>query len=670
MATLKIETESSDLKKVEDSFDNLTKAQQKMVLANSALGKQMQDSKEKQKLMNKELKEAEKMNPFNRMAAGLKGFIAAYAGMKGLQAINDQLNRSAEMTFQDMLRRNKEASEAAKNRGAAVGDVLANNMDLLNNPKLAREVTLKLTDAAIEVGEKDVNKMIAQYSSVVSQTSSVEGITENDRIEALKYAKMYQRIVPSSDPAKMASSYATLAKSEGISIDKSAGLLSSAASFTDLDASKFSESARTMLNQKIKGISSEDILLWLSAANASTGGDKPEPSKEAVVRAIGKLSTMENFQAGDNRYNVKGKSIDEKMATLLNAAAELSVDDRNKFIEEELRLTGTDNTFFTYLIANKDKFFQRRETLLKSASGGYMAQMTRSFKNLNPTYEASLKADQMGGLESGLTSTNTKGAVADILFNESMAMAKSMGVDIKRKPLWDGEGDGRVAGIPVNRSIENRVRDKIAEMQSKNVDEFNIRKEVRDMIFEESKKSEIRKVREGEPFPFNLPLINNPIENKALNPDLYKKDLNFFQGYMLEPMRNTIETISNISRYEKGKGEFKFKNVGAGIDRSATGTSIDEYGSGSEDYLSLVKFSDGISAFEQAVIKLSHTSETLDKLLNNAFINFEGQTFSTTDDAAVKKFLRAMEQTEEYKNRSNIPFKFNPPAKIKQEDIQ
>ena len=634
MATLKIETESSDLKKVEDSFDNLTKAQQKMVLANSSLGKQMQDSKEKQKLMNKELKEAEKMNPFNKLAAGVKSFIGAYAGFKGFQLINDEMNNTARQAIDNMRKVNEEAAAVSRGVNKGLGNILFNDPELISNPTLANEIRDSIQKMAVSIGEPDLDKVFGEYSRLRPLTQEIKA-TEQEKLGSFREAKKMQQMDPSLDAAGAAATWLQLSKKEEISLEAAATMLSEAAKTTSLDTGQFLARVSPLLNQTNRGISSADVLSWFATANTSTKGLKPGQSESFVGRAIGTMADMESVTVGGKKIKFDDNaSIGDKMMAVVQNAKTLPPAELNKFVKS-LKMSEEDNAVLFGFIENADTFAANRVKIAAGArASNYFSENAKKMQELSPSRKVEINANQAKARVSVARNQNIGQQEAQYIKEEGIALFRQSGGDTEKKPMFSFIPE-LISGKPVNTKIDDELTLFIDEMQKEGRSREKIREEVREKIFNKAIKVELQKALDS-------------IERTGLKGEEYTNAMTTLQELASDP---------KMYYYAK-RGVRDGKVMGVNPADFESGL-YDDIRPSNKDPLKLINFSDGINQFEQAVLSMTQSFETVGAIMRGEVP--EGVNIRSNED--MKTYLRNVDKLLMERLNKKEPV-------IKQEDIQ
>jgi len=554
----------------------------------------------------------------------LKSFIAGYAGLKGLQMINDQLNKSAEMYYSNLSKLQKKSLEISTRAGSGFGNIIVNDPALGRNTEEGKRVWSTLVRMSGDVLEPDIGKMFDEYSTVRSMTQDLDA-TEKQKLDAYKVAKILQLVDPKVDAAGSASTWLRFASENNVSLEKASGIVSQGASTTSLDANAYAKAVGPLLGTG--GMSMEGILNTFAAFNTAFGGVSPDKAASSMKSIAGKIIQKDSYETGSGMKKFgtyDDKTIaEDRMNELVQAMQGKSTTERQKIISSIVGSSIEDTTTLNYLAKNYEKFAGNRKKLSELDFETFVVDSLISKRKTDPTFmsTARRKANEVGASKANIA--DIPATRAENLKLGAEAFAEQYGIIIDKK-TWEAGGE-RIAGKSFNPKLSTEIGEYINENVSTVPDtalDLEVKRKIlRSGFAENFKENASKSVWENR---WNI----NPFTNKddPARPELFPLGRGE-RGY-------PVMTDKDIDDFMEGKGQ------GAGR------------------ALRYINFEDGLGRFEQSILRLAVGNEALQEILIE---------MSKSEKITTAKFAEIMKK---YMDEAAAEKAKELPAKIKQEDIQ
>lgn len=319
MATLRVRAQTDGMQRVQDDFDGLTRAQQKMILQGSQVGKQFD-------------KMAQKLEGTGKSTRGLKGgifdlkgmlssatqaaltFTGSFAGMRGVQLLLEASRRELERfkTIADA------ATKAGGSTSQSVGALFLNAGDLAANPEEGQRIVANLRNMSVRSG-RDLDEVVGAFTSLRPQTP---GSTDDERLQALGLGFKAKQLNQDFDAPGFAASLLGVvqeSKSRGqqIGVDEASDKFFALADQFGGNTNEFGAPLARLTGLTSTG-ASLDQLGGALAFGVATTKKKPEAVIEGLAPLLTKLAAEDQIKIGQRNVRLSGDDPFAKLDDFMN----------------------------------------------------------------------------------------------------------------------------------------------------------------------------------------------------------------------------------------------------------------------------------------------------------------------------------------------------------------
>jgi hypothetical protein len=291
MAQLKIGVQSEEVQRLIGQFDQLSKAEQKMVVGGSALGN----------TLDKSAKSG--ADSFGRLGVTMRGVLGSLLGIGSSAGVMATVVARARQHFQEIEQMQQRAADTQMTWSDATGAFVA------NNPQMDEGDIRKFMGFAMEqgrtLGAGGPQKVLRGLTALRSGTP---GASDEQQLAAVERAVMQAQIDPQTDIGAFSTAIIKLQQSAGIDSVKASSLLTMFGARAGGDIAGLSGQIGKLLGvQNVAATDTADILSLFGFLTAESGDATGEQSVTTVQNLLSKIMTRD-LKIGGKSVNLEAET--------------------------------------------------------------------------------------------------------------------------------------------------------------------------------------------------------------------------------------------------------------------------------------------------------------------------------------------------------------------------